>query len=385
MQRGNFRSGNYTISRLRRKLYYNNPIIKKLGIIIFAAIFIFLLYSFIPPMSRFLGSILSGPRIVFSLITNSGAELRSTDGRTNILLLGMRGGDDTKNGGRLTDTMILVSVDQKSGDTVMISIPRDIRVDNLPEEPKKINQTYEVGEGKKKGGGLVFSEAVISQLFDIPIHYGVRVDFSGFVKAVDTVGGIDVNVERTFDDYEYPIEGKEEYTCGFKESEVSKLSPKELSCRFKHVHFDAGMQHMDGKRALEFVRSRYAEGDEGTDFARSKRQQKVIAAFKNKSLSLKTILDLGKVKELMQTFNESVDTDLDISQLSSIKNVITKIDSSKIRTVVLDEGSEDKPGLLFHPSDYIYGSWVLIPRKKDWSEIQDVVKKTLNEVPRSTK
>src|SRR6202044_4061424 len=81
-------------------------------------------------------------------------------------------------------------------------------------------------------------------------------------------------------------------------------------CRFKHIHFNKGEQHMDGETALEYVRSRHALGPEGSDFARSKRQEKVISAFKAKLFSAGTILNPIKMVDLINTLNGSLETDI---------------------------------------------------------------------------
>ena len=169
---------------------------------------------------------------------------------------------------------------------------------------KKINGVYADGESKRIGGGLLEAEAAISKVTGQDINYGVRIDFSGFVKAVDIIGGLDINVDNTLDDYEYPISGKEDESCGYSDEDIkafSATSPAELdiqqkfTCRYMHVHFDKGPNHMNGETALEYVRSRHAIGVEGGDFARSKRQEKVINAFKNKVLSAQTLINPSKL------------------------------------------------------------------------------------------
>src|SRR5579884_3030834 len=225
----------------------------------------------------------------------AGSDIKQTNDRVNILLLGIGGG--THDGPDLTDSIIVASYDLKTNDVVMFSIPRDLW---LPSIQQKINAAYTVGLSKG-GDGLGYTENAIGDVMGIPIHYAVVLDFSGFSKAIDLVGGVDVNVPDTFDDYQYPIDGKENDLCGWKEQQMT-LTPDQakqlnvnpgplkvyidptgkvatdsasldFSCRFEHIHFDKGMTHMDGTTALKFVRSRHALGIEGSDFARSRRQQ----------------------------------------------------------------------------------------------------------------
>src|SRR5690606_17112238 len=119
----------------------------------------------------------------------------------------------------------------------------------------------------------------------------------------DAVGGVDVNVERAFVDYEYPIEGRE--------------NAYPISSRYKTLDFKVGMQHMDGQTALEYARSRHAAGVEGTDFARSQRQQKVITAFKDKVFSTKTLTNPSALLNIASSLGESFSTTLQADEAST--------------------------------------------------------------------
>ena len=150
--------------------------------------------------------VLKGPGSVVKFITDSG--LKSDNGRTNILLLGTGGvGHD---GPDLTDTLILASIDKNAKDVVLISIPRDLWVAEIK---AKVNHVYAYGQEKEKAG-LISVEKSISQLLGIPVHYALRLDFGGFTKAINLVGGLNIDVENSFSDPKYPIEGKEDDLCG---------------------------------------------------------------------------------------------------------------------------------------------------------------------------
>src|SRR5690606_11303223 len=109
-----------------------------------------------------------------------------------------------------------------------------------------------------------------------PVHYAMVMDFSGFKEVIDTLGGVEVDVEHSFTDTEYPIAGRENDLCD---------GDPEYRCRYETIEFKQGRQYMDGETALKFVRSRHAEGDEGNDFARSACQQRVISAIREKVLT----------------------------------------------------------------------------------------------------
>ena len=322
---------------------------------------------------------------LWQLTFNKQIALKKTqENKINLLILGVGGG--THDGPDLTDTIIFASIDPNTKKVVLISLPRDLWV---PELKAKINAAYTYGELKEKGGGLVLAKALIGKVLGQQIDYAVKIDFDGFVKAIDMVGGLDISVDNTFDDYEYPITGKEDDTCGHTDQEIASLSAQLASgsateldtfpCRYEHLHFDRGLQHMDGTTALKYVRSRHALGVEGSDFARSKRQQKVIEAFKEKVFSLGTILDPVKTIGLINTIQSSIDTDIQESDYDDFIRLAQKLKGAKITSTVIDVGDEanNRFGLLINPpiSDEYNNAWVLAPRtgNGNYIEIQQYV------------
>ncbi len=317
---------------------------------------------------------------LFELLFKKEINLKREDHNVNILLLGI--GGQNHEGPNLTDTVIFVSLppDDK-GKIELISIPRDLW---LPDINGKINTAYAKGEDKKEGGGLVLSKAAVKKILGKPIDYALRIDFEGFEKAVDLLGGVDVNVERTFDDFEYPIEGKGNDPCGHTDEELKELATassqlEAFPCRYKQVHFDKGQRQMNGETALIFVRSRHAEGFEGSDFARSKRQEKIISAIKDKIFSLNTLTNPAKVISLYSIVKDSIDTDIRENEFDDFIRLFKKIGKSKTESIIVDTGESEakRPGLLINPlsgEDYNF-EWVLIPRKGngDFSEVYDYV------------
>lgn len=224
--------------------------------------------------------------------------LPNYQGRTNFLVLGIAG--DTRDGNQLTDTIILASVDQRTGDTVLISVPRDIWIPSLR---AKINTAYYYGQKKQPdGGGLQLSKSAVSEVMGVPIQFVAIVDFRGFEKMIDLLGGVDATVDYTFVDDQYPIAGRENDTC--------QGDPK-FACRYETIKFTQGLTHMDGATALKFARSRHAQGDEGTDFARSARQEKIIAAVRTKLLTGKVLTNKNLLTALYENFRQSVINDID--------------------------------------------------------------------------
>lgn len=291
---------------------------------------------------------------------NPAFRLEGFRGRTNILLLGVGGGGHA--GGDLTDTLMLLSIDLSGGDAVIISLPRDIWVESLK---AKLNTAYHYGEAKQSGGGLVLVKAAVGEIINQPVHYALLVDFSGFERAVDVLGGILVEVPRGFVDNRYPIPGREE------------VQPE--TARYETIEFKAGKQQFDGATALKYVRSRQAEGEEGSDFARAQRQQRVVLAFKDKLLTISTMLDLKKVRALRQLLAASVKTDLPPELYPDLVKLALKLDREQLRTAVLDQGSaaEDIPPLLYNPPPVRFGQWVLLPVGGDWNIVFQYIEEIL--------
>ena len=348
---------------------------KKIIPIIIAVLLIFI-------VGKVITANLSNLSFLFQLAFNHDIQLKeNSNSQINVLLLGIGGG--THDGPNLTDTIMLANINPKTDKVTLVSIPRDLW---FPDINQKINAAYAIGEAKKPGSGLLLAEASVSKITGQEIDYGIRLDFSGFVKAVDIVGGLDINVDNTFDDYQYPVDGMENASCGHTQEEIQAMASDsaeqlvaDFPCRYKHIHFNKGLNHMDGETALEFVRSRHATGNEGSDFARSARQEKVIKAFKDKVLSAQTILNPGKILNLYSTLKSSIDTDIQQSEFDDFIRLAEKMKGAKIQSAVIDTGDDQtkRPGLLINPttsSDYNY-EWVLAPRvgNGNFTEIQKYV------------
>jgi LCP family protein required for cell wall assembly len=218
-------------------------------------------------------------------IINQEPELRkdSTGKYTNVLIVGI---DTRENGGGLnTDTLIVSSYNYETNNMVMISIPRDLTVE-IGENSgwyNKINAVYAfTKEDDNEEAGILELQRTIEEITGIEIQYYAMVNFEAFTQIIDAVGGIDVNVENSFTDYQYP-----------------------LGIGYQTVSFKAGIQTMDGETALKYARSRHSsDNGEGSDFMRARRQQKVIMAIKDKILSSET---LTNPKAIMGIFSAVAD------------------------------------------------------------------------------
>ncbi|MDZ4228500.1 MAG: LCP family protein [Candidatus Levybacteria bacterium] len=342
-------------------------------------IVIILLLLFIGLFGRLIVEGVKWSPILFQYFFQREIDLKETESRVNVLFLGIGGGEH--DGPLLTDTIIYASIDSKLQKTTLISIPRDLWIQDLK---SKINTAYAIGEKRRKGGGLLLVKAAVEKILNQPVDYVLRIDFNGFRKAIDVIGGIDVVVEKSFEDLEYPISGKEIDDCGFKEEEFEKRATSSaiaeaFPCRYEHLIFQQGVQHMDGERALKFVRSRHAIGSEGTDFARARRQDVVIKAFKDKIFSLNIILNPNKLTGLYDIFQDSLDTNIKSEEYDDFIKLAQEMKDAQTNNVVFfySDPYSKKQGIFINPpASVIYeNQWVLIPRigAGDFSEVQKYV------------
>lgn len=321
--------------------------------------------------------------ILFQVLFNKDIQLKKENANINILLLGTGGGKHA--GPDLTDTIIFASVDPDKNRVTLVSIPRDLWITDLN---ARINTAYSSAEAKRKGGGILLANAVVKKVVNHTIDYTVRIDFDGFVQIVDILEGIDIDVQSAFDDYKYPITGKENDSCGYSDDDIKAFIAtasaeidiqEKFICRYKHLHFDKGMTHMDGQTALEFVRSRHAEGSDGTDFSRSKRQEQVIKRVMDKVFSINFFLNPAKVISVYNALRGNIDTNIKEEEIDDFIKLAGKMRGARIESVVLDYGDKQKgrSGLLVNPpiSSGYENQWVLIPRigNNDFSEIQKYV------------
>ncbi len=320
-----------------------------------------------------------GVTVLTGVLFDKSIGVKNEDGIVRVALLGRGGG--VHEGPDLTDTIMIASIDTKTNHISLFSLPRDFWFE---EKQEKINTVYSHARIENDKTALSEITNVLSSISGQEIHYAFLIEFEGFVQVIDALGGIKVDVENSFTDPEYPVEGKEQDTCGKSEDELQALSTassqlEAFPCRYKSISFEKGEFKMDGKTALEFVRSRHALGKEGTDFARSKRQQQVLSAIKAKVLSLGVLANPPKLFSIYGIVSKNIETNITEGEFDDFLKLAQKMKDSPIATYVLDYGDEIKGtyGLLENPTiteEYNY-QWVLIPRKGNgnYTEIQQYI------------
>ena len=260
--------------------------------------------------------------------------------RANILLLGIDQREDEAGPWR-TDTMILVSVDPATHSAAMLSIPRDLYVTIPGYGEGRINTAHSTGDIRSyPGGGVALAKKTVSEALGIPVHYYVRINFTGFEKLVDAIGGLTVNVEQTIHDEKYP----------------------DSNYGYMTVHIPAGIQHMDGITALQYARTRHGN----SDFDRMARQQAVILAARDKLLSLD--FSLASIPKLIKLAGDSVQTDLTLEEILALAEIGKRIERTNIRQGAID--SSMTTTTVLPPS----GAIVEMP---EWEKIHQLVAELL--------
>ncbi len=266
------------------------------------------------------------------------------EGRINILLLGRAG--EHYPGRDLTDTVMIMSIDTATKKIALLSLPRDLYV------PigdggyfTKLNALYQYGQNRGEGAGTL--RQTVEHITGLPIHYFFTLDFDGFEKVVDTLGGIDVKVLRDFYDPRYP--GK---NYSYETFEIHK-----------------GYQKLDGITTLKYVRERH--NDPEGDFGRAKRQQQVIQAIKDKAFSLGTVFNIFTINKLIDTLGESIKTDMSLTDIESLFGLVKMLDTENVAAVVIDAWKKDSLLRVSHVAVGDIAAFVLVPRVGNWSELQE--------------
>ena len=234
-------------------------------------------------------------------------------GRINILLLGSDT-DQKFQKSYLAQTDIVVTIDPATKSVGMLSIPRDLFVNVPGYGMMKLDEAFYYGDTYHHHDGVGLSRLTISQDFGIPINYYAWVGLTGFIKVVDTAGGVDIDVAHPITDDIYPDD-----TANSKDVYA-----------YKRLYLAPGPQHLEGPTALEYVRSRHA--DLVGDFGRSARQQQVLSSLKTKLVNSSII---GKLPELAKDMNGSLKTDMQILDIIKLMNFARTIDANKIQRVIL--------------------------------------------------
>ncbi len=325
------------------------------------------------------------------------------DGRINLAVLGMRG-SNMPGGGALADSIIIISIVPGENKVAMISVPRDLFV-IVPgtNDKQKINAVHAYGEENGKEKGLKNMEIVLGEVLGMPIHYAASINFAGFKQLVDAIGGVDITLEKPFDE---AAQFNEAHVCdsfftiptGKWQNKIVKhhetnaagvsvmvsrkipmyplctapLSSLECGGNFK---LPAGKQTLNGEKALCYVRSRATS----SDFERAKRQQQVMQLVKDKMLSMGTLTDFSKINGMLNSLGDNVRTDMQLWEMQKIYDLYKTIPDAQIYQRVLEDSEE---GLLYYPGESAAG-YILLPRGDNYDKIHEMTKNIFTIAPQT--
>ena len=317
--------------------------------------------------------------------------LKSDNGRTNILLLGMRG-DNMPGGGLLADTIMVVSIVPKENKVSMISVPRDLYVTDPGTSSKsKINAVYAYGEENGKKQGLEDMKIIINEVTGLPIHYAISINFAGFKQLVDAVNGVEITLDQPFSE---PLQFREPQVCDpnvytiptgeyqYKKDEKGRIVKQYPLCHNANeecggeFNLPAGKQTLDGAKALCFVRSRVTT----SDFERAKRQQLVLKLLKDKLLNAGTLTDMGKVNNILNALGDNVRSDLQAWELGKLFDLYKQSQSFQTYQRVLENSDE---GLLYNPPGTKETGYILLPIGDNYDKIHDMAQNIFTLPPQS--
>ncbi|MFA6305181.1 MAG: LCP family protein [Candidatus Gracilibacteria bacterium] len=281
----------------------------------------------------------------------AGTDLKEDSyGHTNFLLLGS--GGLNHDGGTLTDTMIIASLDNENKTVTMLSIPRDLWVKDNVVGNSKINEVYlnakvhyekinkippRTEDQKTNQQAIEHLRTKIEEILGTPIHYYLSANFDAFTDLIDAIGGVDIYVETAIYDPLYP-KGK---TTGYETFSMQK-----------------GLQHLDGETALKYARSR----ETTSDFDRSKRQQQLIMAIKESALKTDVLLSKEKIENILAVIKSNTTTDITIQEILTLGSIAKNYSKDSIITRLIHDDPTKCGGFLYTPErSYYGGAFVLIP------------------------
>lgn len=232
------------------------------------------------------------------------------DGVMNIVLVGSdaRPGEDVSR----TDTIVLVHLNPQTGHVSMLSFPRDLWVSIPGYGKNRINAAYLTGEREiGPGYGPALLKKTVGSLTGLPVDHFVLINFEGFRKVIDALGGIYVDVPKTIDDSAYPTD----------------------DYRTIEIHFDAGLQLMDGERALQYARTRHQD----SDFGRNQRQQQVLMAIFDRMRGQGLLGQLTNLDQYTEALSDYIRTDLSRRDMLSLASMGSHLDAENIQRYAIDQ------------------------------------------------
>lgn len=313
---------------------------------------------------------------LFGLVQNEPLKM-DANGRSNILIFGTSEDSDAHNanGGQgapyLTDSMMILTVDQEKKDAYMISIPRDMYVDFgtacLGGYSGRINEVYQCFSdfGKDEEAGTEALRKKAGEVVGMDVQYTAQVNYTVLEDLVDAVGGISVVIES--DDPRGVYDPNFDWQCGFQCNLV------------KYPNGPTG--NIDGEHALALARARNASGGYGLgrgNFDREQYQQKILKAIREKAVSAGTLANVGKVTSLIDALGDNLRTNFETKEIRTLMGLGTDISTDNI--ISIDMADVDPPVYEFVN---IGGASMITPTSGnfDYSSISQYIKRQISADP----
>ncbi|MBT5346981.1 LCP family protein [bacterium] len=265
---------------------------------------------------------------------------------TNILVTGV--GGEKHDGAYLTDSLILASVNPSKEHIILTSIPRDIFIESENFTNQRVNSIY--ANHQKLGHDVAMGHLSdsLELLLGQEIHYSIMVDFNAVIDTINILDGIQIYNPETIYDPFYP-------------------GP---NFSYQTFTLPPGYQNLDGDTALKFIRSRKTS----SDFARSKRQQQVLIAIKEKATSLNLFAKPNKIIDIIAAVDKNIQTDLNKTQILSLAQKFKDINYRKFTNLVLNDNPNTEGSFIYSPplSEY-NNAYVLVPLDESNQEIKTYI------------
>lgn len=279
---------------------------------------------------------------------------QNTQGYKNILLLGVDSVANKPNSPQLTDTILLISININNGTINTVSLPRDLWSQAYQ---TRINALYEYGKDRYPEEPEKFSQEVVAELTNINIDHTITLSLITVAEIIDILGGIEIDVKEGFIDTEFPRE------------DINLNLVKNNSELYETVEFKPGLQIMDGERTLKYIRSRKsADLNQGTDIARSNRQQQVIQGLILKAQNFDLLRDSKTLAELYNLYNKDFENQFSkVEAIATMNWLFPHKDNINLNPNTVSIYPNNKNGVITNPPLYKYsGQWVY--------EIRDITK-----------
>jgi polyisoprenyl-teichoic acid--peptidoglycan teichoic acid transferase len=290
------------------------------------------------------------------------------NGRSNILIVGTSEDDPGHQGGSLTDSMMILSLDQNQKNAYMISIPRDLYVKYGQAcnsgYAGKINEYFgcvKEGEGVDADRAALTKEAgFVGEIMGLDVQYGVNVNYTVMRELVNAVGGsITVTIESR--DPRGQMDSNFDWKCGVGDRKVSRAEVLRRCPPNGHfIDFPNGPVKLDAERALYLAQARGDKaptyGFEQSNFDREKNQQKIIKALREKAVSAGVLTDFSKVSAIIDALGNNLRTTFETKEFRTLVSLAQDIKSENIKSISLIDG--DDPVMT---TDNVNGMSVVVP------------------------